>query len=322
MKRVLSLCFFILLLACTPAQITADADPTPFPVSLIESVLGQYLNCSWDTQGLAYFFTGPPYDSDIFAARYDGENYIFDIITVADGKVQDIIESNTAIFQEPVTGFYMEVDDEINIFFESGSSMLYQRDMDKRWKLTSYTKCAENDRSFSVSIWDGPLTFYSCEDPAAGTDEEGVLCGRLDLDNSLESVHIHELPTSVDVLKAAVTSKSPSEWYLMDRMRVEDVLYFASCRCSAETADIRIYTQDEIARFDEDALVRVMGYDVYVDDDYWGRVDRQYNAQYDVYYGNTDILVDISAASDKITIVPCWDDGTADPVYSFVFPIE
>lgn len=116
MKLFLSLCLFIILFTCIPALVIADVDPTPYPASLFESVLGQYTDCSWAMEGIAYFFTGTPYDSDIFAERYDGENYIFTIMTVADGKVKSIMESSAAIFQEPVTELYCEVYNEINIF--------------------------------------------------------------------------------------------------------------------------------------------------------------------------------------------------------------
>lgn len=321
-KKVLSLWFFIFLFACIPVSIIADVDPTPYPASLFESILGQYTNCSWAAEGMAYFFTGTPYDSDIFAARYDGENYIFTIMTVVDEQVCRFMESDTAIFQEPVTEFYCEVYDEISVYFDSGSSMLYKKDTDQQWQLKSYTKCDENGCSFSVSMFDGPITYYEYKNPSIGANEEGRLCGRLNLDTAFESVDINNLPDSPKALKHIITSNSSLESYTMDTMYVEDVPYYASCRLHGQTADIRIYAESEIDRFDGGQMIRVTDFDIYVDDVYQGRTCRKYDAKYDRYYGNIDISQNINIDSNQIIIVPCWDDGSADFAYSFVFRIK
>lgn len=95
----------------------------------------------------------------------------------------------------------------------------------------------------------------------------------------------------------------------MDTMYVEDVPYYASCRLHGQTADIRIYAEGEINRFDGGQPIRVIDFDIYVDDVYQRRTCRKYDAKYDRYYGNIDISPNINIDSNQITIVPCWDEG-------------
>lgn len=322
MKRILSLCIFIFLVVCIPISIIADVDPTPYPESLIESVLGQYTNCSWEIEGMAYYFTGTPFDGDIFATRYDGEDYILTILNVENGQVCNSQESETALFQEPVKEFYCEVDDEIWIFFESGAELCYQKQTDQQWKLKSYAICDEGGGSFIVSLFDGPITFYQYENPLTGESQSDRLCGLLCFDPAFESVDVGKLPDSIHTLQNRIISDTPSESYMMAVMDVEDIPYYASCRLHEGKADIRIYAEDEIVRFDEDQVLRVTGFDLYVDNEQQEKIYRKYNAKYDFYYGNMDACINISADSKEITLIPCWDDGSTDLTYSFVFPIE
>ena len=322
MKSFLFLCLLIILFAWGPVWVTADVDPTPYPDALYESVLEQYIGCAWAEDGMAFLFTGTPYDSDIFASRRDGPHSVFTIMTVADGHVSSMVESRTALFQGPVTELCCEEYDKISISFESGSGMLYQKGADQQWKLKSYTKCDENGCSFTVSMFDGPITYYEYDNPVTGEYKEDRLCGRLCLDTAFAAVDFKALPDSPDALKRLITATSSSESYRMDSVEVEDIPYYASCRLHGQEADIRIYAEGEIVRFDEDQPVRVTGFDVYVDGVYQGRTLREYIAQYDLYHGNIDISVSFSPDSEAITIVPCWEDETSDTAYSFVFPIN
>lgn len=323
MKNALIPFLLSICIVCMPISLKADVDPTPYPTSLIESVLGQYTNCSWEKQGVAYLFTGTPYDGEVFAVLYDGYQYNFTIQIVDNGAVQSSVESSTALFQEPVTELYMEVENEINIYFASGSTMCFFRDRGNQWKLSSYTKCSQNGQSFYVGLFDGPLTTFSYQNPITGESEDGILCGRLQLNMNFQSVNAQQLPDSPDALRERILQSDSSEFYLMDKVYMQpDSYYYASCRISEQTADIRIYSSDEITRFDEGKLVRVLGYDIYVDANYKGAVSRNYNSQYDYFHDNTDITVDILTDSEEIIIIPRWDDGSADTIYAFAFLIK
>ena len=98
-EKIIRLCLIFFWFAYIPSIGIADIDPAPYPAVFFESALEQYINCSWEAEGIAYFFTGTPYDSDIFAERYDGENYIFTIMTVMGGQVRNIMESSTAMMK-------------------------------------------------------------------------------------------------------------------------------------------------------------------------------------------------------------------------------
>ena len=321
-EKIIRLCLIFFWFAYIPSIGIADIDPAPYPAVFFESALEQYINCSWEAEGIAYFFTGTPYDSDIFAERYDGENYIFTIMTVMGGQVRNIMESSTAIFQEPVTEFYCEIYDEISISFESGSGMLYQKDVDQQWRLKSYTKCDKNNSSFTVSMFDGPITYYEYDNQLTGVYKTDRLCGYLRLDTAFSSVDFKDLPDSPDVLKNLITTKDSSGLYMMDSMDVEDISYYASCYIHEQKADIRIYAEGGIVRFDDDQPIRVIGFDTFVDGIYQGRTFQEHIAQYDFYRGNIDITVNFSSDSKTITIAPWWEDESTDLAYSFVFQIH
>lgn len=321
MKRLLALSLWAFQWLLIPVSLLADVDPTPYPAALFESVLGQYTSCSWEDEGMAYLFTGTPYDSEIFAARCDEENTFFTIMTVADGRVCSMVESDTALFQEPVTELYMEVDNEISVFFESGSGMRYEKGADQEWRLAYYSKCQEN-RSFSVSMYHDLITFYEYEDAWTGACEEDRLCGLRRFDTDFRSVDTQTLPDSIESLKSQIITGSSSESYMMDTMVVEDCCYYASCVLHDQTAALCVYADDEITRFHEDQLLRVTGFHIYIDGVYCGTVDREYNAKYDRYNGDSTISLSIRKDSKEIAIVPCWDDGSSDWTYSFVFQIQ
>lgn len=171
-------------------------------------------------------------------------------------------------------------------------------------------------------MFDGPITYYEYENPLTGANETDRLCGRLRLDTDFTSVDFKALPDSPDALKRLITTKSSSESYMMDSVDIEDISYYASCRLHEQEADICIYAEGEIVRFDGNQPIRVIGCDVFVDGAYQGRAFREYIAQYDFYRGNINIAVNFSSDSETITIVLCWDDGSTDTVYSFVFPIK
>lgn len=324
MKRVLSFLFFVLLfLVCIPFTSTADIDPTPFPPSLLEAQLSQYLHVPWESQGMSYLFTGTPYDSDIFAALYDGENYIFTIMTVMDGNMQNCKSSNCAIFQEPVTSLYLEIENEIYIFFQSGSWMRFVRNQESDWRLSDYTRFLENGASFNVTMYEGPLTAYSYEDPISGVNDTGLLCGRLHLDNSFEKIDAQQLPCTLEDLKSIVTQKSSSEFYILDKVFFDDDTFLvATCGIHDTTADICIYATNEITRFDQDTLVRVIGFDIYIDGIFQETIPQEFNSKYGFYNGNTDFSMIFYPDTNNIAVVPRWDDGTADLIHSFVFQIK
>lgn len=321
MKQLLTLCLLTFQWLLIPASLLADVDPTPYPASLLESVLGQYINCSWENEGMAYLFTGTPYDGEIFAVRCNGENTFFTVMTVVDGRVCSMLESDTAIFQEPVTELYMEVDNEISVFFESGSSMLYEKGADHEWSLAHYSECNE-DHSFSVSMINNLVTAYEYEDLETGICEKDSLCGLRLFDTDFSSVDIENLPDSIDSLRSLITTSSSSESYIMDTMVVEDCCYYASCVLHGQTAALCVYADGEITRFHEDQLLRITGFHVYIDGMYCATVDREYNMIYDQYYGDSMISLSISNDSKEITIIPCWDDGSSDLSYSFAFLIQ
>lgn len=287
---------------------------------ILESMLEGYADCSWEEEGMAYLFTNTPFDSEIFAARCDGVNTLFTIMTVADGQVHRLIESDTALFQEPVTELYMEVDHEINIYFKSGSSMCYEKGEDQQWRLASYSKRDESG-SFSVSMSD-LITFYEYEDFLTGIHQEDRLCGPRLFDTDFGSVDAQNLPDSPEALKSSITASSSSESYMLDTMDVDDCSYYASCVLHGQTADVCVYADDEITRFHEDRLLRVTGFRVYIDGVYQKTADRKHSMTYDQYVGDSRFSLNVSDDSEKITIVPCWDDGSSDPAYSFVFSIK
>lgn len=321
MKQMLSLCLLVFQWMLIPVPLLADVDPTPYPAALLESALSQYTNCSWEKEGMAYHFTSTPYNGEIFAARRDSMHTIFSIMTVEDGQVCSMLESSTAIFQEPVTELYMEVDHEINIFFKSGSSMCYEKGADQQWKLASYSKRDESC-SFFVSTSNPLITFYEYEDFLTGIHQEDRLCGPRLFDTDFGSVDAKNLPDSPETLKSSITASSPSESYMLDTMDVNDCSYYASCVLHGQTADVCVYADDEITRFHGDRLLRVTGFRVYIDGVYWGKVDRKHNISYDRFYGDSRISLRISNGSKEITIVPCWDDGSSDFAYSFAFLIR
>ena len=171
-------------------------------------------------------------------------------------------------------------------------------------------------------MFDGPITYYEYDNQLTGVYKTDRLCGYLRLDTAFSSVDFKDLPDSPDVLKNLITTKDSSGLYMMDSMDVEDISYYASCYIHEQKADIRIYAEGGIVRFDDDQPIRVIGFDTFVDGIYQGRTFQEHIAQYDFYRGNIDITVNFSSDSKTITIAPWWEDESTDLAYSFVFQIH
>lgn len=275
---------------------------------------------AWQEKVAAYHFLNTLDDGDLFAIVSEQGRNTVKVLSLSDGEVDREICSDCALFQDPVTEIYVEIENEINVYFESGAAMLFTKREEQPWKLTAYVMPVDSGRYLEVSFFDGPLVWYSIVDDEKGEMARETLCGYAAFDLTLEALNAQDLPSTAEELIHSIASEEERMQVLQDSVDTgggETV--YATCELSMTQANIRIYAWDDVIVKRGGEFKRLGGFEITADGIENRRVMRHYRSDIDGFYGNTDICLDLDQKPHRIDVAFIWDDGCVEDRVSLSF---